>query len=100
MQEVVVTSSGARDGFTRTQARVAGILAAAALSAVGSTALATEYNWAVPVGTWNNRPKWNPSGEPQTGDNAIIDYLNGTCDVIGSVGNPVEMFEPASASRQ
>jgi hypothetical protein len=55
---------------------------------VCSNALAIDYSWIVPVGTWNSGPNWSPFGEPQTGDNAYITYPNGVCDVIGPIGNP------------
>ncbi len=79
--EVAVTSS---------RARVIRILAmAASAGLVCMPALATEYHWAVPNGTWNNGPNWDPSGAPGTGDSAIIDYFsNATCHVLGPVGNP------------
>ena len=71
---------------------MAGILAVASAGMLYTPAFATDYSWVVANGTWNNGPNWNPSGEPNTGDNALIGYPSGVCHVIGAV------FEPANVS--
>jgi dockerin type I repeat protein len=88
----------ARSRGTRTQGRLVGILTAAVSGMVCLPALATDYHWNVADGTWNNGPNWNPFGEPLMGDNAFVDYLNGTCDVIGPIGTPanVEVYNHAT----